>query len=255
MHTRGRLLVPDLGKIVEYGPVSAWGIYSDHHSPSSIRCSRRAQYVQGMAELALKDSAERATEQQTMRDGIPIVSRLGGILLAVVTALMLLFSISNAQPFSCTLVIGYSQVGRADGWYAAGGTFESVVEDEEWELRWENGGAVNQWGDPDYSGWDNPIQSPCAISSHAPDRILLSVRGPYGSDEAAWEDEINAALVTIREIYPSAEQILLQAVVGGPNHQTCYLDGSPIRASWQHVHIDSAIHAVAGGDVAEGFSP
>jgi hypothetical protein len=163
--------------------------------------------------------------------------------------------------FACTMVIGYSQVGQHErrqmaGWYVAGGVFESLVANDRWQLLWRGGAGVDRWRNPDYQGWQNEIQSPCTRASKTPDRIVLSISGPYGADEHGWADAIQATVGVIRHKYPSARQIALQPVVGGPRHESCpTAAGGRVRASWQHAHIDNAIAAVVGADVIAGFSP
>jgi hypothetical protein len=97
--------------------------------------------------------------------------------------------------------------------------------------------------------------SPCPDLADAPDRVLLSISGPFGDDEPAWADAIEATIEQIRNKIPSAQQIILQAVVGGPDHMSCPWEDGQVRASWQHAHIDNAIAEVVGGDVIAGFSP
>ncbi|MBW2732839.1 MAG: hypothetical protein JRH20_10645 [Deltaproteobacteria bacterium] len=155
--------------------------------------------------------------------------------------------------FRCTQVIGYSQVRQ---WYADG-NFESYVDATRWQLLWNGGAGVDLWQDPTYLGWSNALVSPCDQRADAPDRVLLSISGPYGDDEAAWAAGIRAAIGTIRSKIPTATRIVLQPVVGGPNHQTCLIDGSEVRASWQHAHVDHAIAEVVGdaADIVAGMSP
>ena len=159
----------------------------------------------------------------------------------------------NAQNYNCTMVIGYSQVGAPyGGWYVSGSgaisDFEQAVGDSNWQLLWNSGGGIDQWKNPNYSGWSNSIQSTCSISSGAPERIVLSISGSYGANITSWVNDINSTIITIRLKYPSVQQIVLQPVVGGPAHQTCYVSGDSIRASWQHKYIDSAIAIVVGMD-------
>lgn len=164
----------------------------------------------------------------------------------------------ETEGFQCTQVIGYSQVGRQlGGWFHTGGAFESGVDDARWQLLWNSGGGVDLWQDPTYEGWANAIESPCASGSDAPDRVLLSISGPYGSDEAAWIDAIEATVDQIRTQSPSVEAIILQAVVGGPEETVCPGEAGDVRASWQHLHIDAAIEEVAAADdeVLVGASP
>jgi hypothetical protein len=88
------------------------------------------------------------------------------------------------------------------------------------------------------------------------DRVLLSISGPYGSDEKTWAEAIEATVANIRSRYPAVRRIILQAVVGGPNGEPCPAPGGGqrmVRASWQHPHIVNAIKVVvarsAGGTV------
>lgn len=169
--------------------------------------------------------------------------------------------------FACTQVMGYSQVGQqGGGWYVAGGVFESIVGNDRWQLLWHGGAGVDRWQDADYRGWSNALVSACRNSAAAPDRVLLSVSGPYGADEQAWAAAIEASIATIRQKLPSARVIMLQAVVGGPGGATCPCvnncrQGNRVRASWQHRHIVNAIEVVAdrysqaGVTVLAGYAP
>src|SRR3990172_1960688 len=130
-----------------------------------------------------------------------------------------------AYPYSCTQVIGYDQVGEASGgWYVTGGVFEAVVEDSLWQLLWNGGGGVDRWQFPGYTGWNNGIISSCGNNSQMPDRVILSISGPYGSDESTWVLAVKNTISTISQKIPSAKVIILQSVVGGPGHQT--VDGA-----------------------------
>jgi hypothetical protein len=90
-----------------------------------------------------------------------------------------------------------------------------------------------------------------------PDRVLLSVSGPHGTNVTQWVADIDSTIKTIRIKYPSVQHIILQPVVGGPAHQTCYSGIDSVRASWQHKYIDSAIAIVVGMNinVSAGCSP
>ena len=154
-------------------------------------------------------------------------------------------SATRQSAFSCTQVIGYSQVAQ---WYEADGVFESTVDDERWQLKWAGGAGVDRWSDPDNRAWDAEVVSPCASDADAPDRIVLSVSGPYGDDEDAWVEGIIGSVALIHDRYPSARRIVLIPVIGGPSQRTCEFEGRPVRASWQHLHIDNAIQRVVDAD-------
>lgn len=172
--------------------------------------------------------------------------------IALIVVALGLPSAGSSAPPVCTQVIGFSQSSE---WYQTAGVFESGVGDARWQLLWNPGGGVDRWQDPDYVGWSNALVSPCAQGSAAPDRVLLTISGPFGADEQAWADAIQATLDQIAIELPSAQKVLLQPVVGGPQEQDCFFQGNLIRASWQHHHIDNAIATLVGGSVAAGASP
>jgi hypothetical protein len=172
-------------------------------------------------------------------------------LLAAAIVLLACSGATTAVP-TCTQVIGFSQTLQ---WYQEAGVFESVVDDGRWQLLGRGGASIDQWQDPDYVGWSDPIFSPCAEASAAPDRVVLTVSGIYGADEDTWVAAIAPVIAVIEAKLPSATEILLQPVVGGPGHADCFLDGELVRASWQHAHIDNAIARLVGGQVNAGASP
>lgn len=193
-----------------------------------------------------------------------------------------LFSQNNsATKFSCTQIIGFSQVGQTGskdqrglgfGWYTAGGIFESIVDDNRWQLLWRGGGGVDKWANPEYGGWKQNIISPCNNNSDAPDRVLLSISGPYGKDIEGWSNAIEKAVDTIQEKLPTVEKIILEPVVGGPDRETCPCTRNcnfenshfqktfkKVRASWQHKYIAKAIEQVVAnhneGIAVKGYFP
>jgi len=177
--------------------------------------------------------------------------------------------------YSCTQVIGFSQVGQTGskdqpgpgfGWYITGGIFESIVENNRWQLLWKGGGGVDQWANPEYDGWNQSIISPCNNNSDAPDRVLFSISGAYGENVKEWSGAIKKAIDTIQQKLPTVEKIILQPIVGGPDKETCQctrncdFKNSPfkktfkkVRASWQHKYIAKAIEQVVT-DQKEGFA-
>jgi hypothetical protein len=194
--------------------------------------------------------------------------RLLHLLLLFGSALTLSES-ARGNEFKRTRVVGFSQVGQTNGgWFVAGGVFESIVGNDRWELLWGDGAGVDRWRNPDYEGWARALVSPCP-GEDAPDRVLLSISGPYGDDTKAWTDAIDATVAVIQQKLPSVRRIILQAVVGGPGGKPCSSatasrksasDGR-VRASWQHAHIVEAIHAVTqkrngmSVSVVAGFQP
>src|SRR5689334_14873454 len=109
-----------------------------------------------------------------------------------------------------TLIIGFTQTRQ---WFDASPVFKSVA-GREWALLYANGGGVDRWREPGFEGWVLPLLGANAPGFRAPERIILTISGPYGEDEAAWREAILASVANIRENYPSATQIVLQPIVG-----------------------------------------
>lgn len=188
---------------------------------------------------------------------------------------------SDQLSYSCTQVIGFSQVGQTGskdqpgpgfGWYIAGGIFESTVDDNRWQLLWKEGGGVDQWANPEYEGWSQNIISPCTNNPDAPDRVLFSISGPYGKDVKEWSTAIEKAVDTIQQKLSTVEKIILQPAVGGtdgnacPCTRNCNFENTPfqktfkeVRASWQHGYIAKAIDQVVTnqkkGIAVKGYFP
>jgi hypothetical protein len=162
--------------------------------------------------------------------------------------------------FSCTLFIGYSQTNN---WWWFNG-FESVTDNSRYEILFQFGGAIWKWADPSFEGWSNAVSSRCA-SGVAPDRIVLDVTEDFfisSTDPALGvtrvANDIRSAIATARSKFPTAQQVWLQPVVGGPNNSVCAFGGdpsNPVRASANHPFIDQAIALVVGGIVVRGPSP
>ncbi len=160
---------------------------------------------------------------------------------------------TGAGEFTCTEVIGFSQTRQ---WFLGAPDFEQIVGTDGWQLLWESGAGVDHWADPNYRGWSNAVDSPCQSGSDDPDRILLTISmQEFQDDVDVWEQNILAAIDTIRDKFPDLEEIVLQPVVGGPDDGLCEFNGAPVRASSNHPVIDAAIAAVVGGDVIAGDSP
>jgi hypothetical protein len=159
---------------------------------------------------------------------------------------------SDPSEYVCSEVIGYSQVRQ---WFADAPEFEAVVGSDRWQLRWKGGASVNLWSDSSFEGWSAPVVSPCLARSTAPDRIVFSISGGLGTDTAAWEREIRGVISQLRSRYPTARQIVLEPVVGGPGHSICRFGTADVRASANHPVIDAAISRIVMGDVVAGASP
>jgi hypothetical protein len=153
----------------------------------------------------------------------------------------------------CTEVIGFSQTRE---WFLDVPQFEQTVGNDAWQLLWASGADVEQWADPAFAGWTAPKQSSCTANSQ-PNRVVLTITGGNGnvSDVSWWTTVIRQAIVTTRSKYPSVTRVLLQPVIGGPQHAICTYSGVVVQASFNHPYIDQAIANLVGGDVAAGMSP
>lgn len=140
---------------------------------------------------------------------------------------------SRNSEFQSNMVIGYSQVAQ---WYRS---FEREVPNNQWELLWNPGGGVDKWSNPNFEGWNRPIQSPCTQRSGDPDRIVYSISGPYGDDLEQWMAKIAQATQVIQTKFPKVQQIVLLPVIGGPG---------TTRAARQHPTIAEAITRVVKAD-------
>jgi len=157
------------------------------------------------------------------------------------------------------MFIGYSQTNN---WWFNG--FESATDGAHYEILFQFGGAIWKWADPGFEGWSNGVSSRCAAGAD-PDRIVLDVTEDFfispsdpSLNVARVANDIRQAIATARSKYPTARQVWLQPVVGGPNNSVCAFGGNqadPVRASANHPFIDQAISSVVGGMVVRGPSP
>jgi hypothetical protein len=158
-------------------------------------------------------------------------------------------AVVHAQEFTCTEFIGYSQTMQ---WYFSGAQQE--LGRGRSQLRWQGGGSIDLWADPNYEGWQPSGRvNGCSTNEDRPDRVVMDVSDDFHADVGWWAGQINTVLGIIHRRYPSARQIVLHPVVGGPGGSTCQIGGQDVRASFNHPYIWQAINQVAGGDVAVGF--
>ena len=179
-------------------------------------------------------------------------------------------SVGRQEDFVCTQVIGYSQVNQ---WYKG---FESMLDNDRWELLWHTGAGVDRWSDPNFKGWTDKIVSPAKQQSRDPDRVVLSISGDYGDDVGMWARKILETVDVIHSKYKNVRLIVLQPVIGGHNHEACPAPAGEsgkkvgggsqgtggneiVRAAYQHPYIDQAIAKVVAGDktgrLVTGASP
>jgi hypothetical protein len=155
--------------------------------------------------------------------------------------------------YTCTEVVGFSQTAQ---WSLEVPDFQNAVGDDTWQVRWVPGGAIYEWADPGFSGWDDAPESACASGSDAPDRVVLTITSQdYETDVSTFVSWILDAVDAAESHYPSVTQVVLQPVVGGPGNGSCTQGGVEVRATHNHPLIDAAIAQVVGGEVVAGPSP
>jgi hypothetical protein len=192
---------------------------------------------------------------------VTVVSSLGGFDSETV-------AVAGSDSFTCTEILGFSQTLM---WHETP-EFQGTIDDARWQMRFRSGGDLDVWANPAADVWTAPVRdaclgsgspvlcTPCAESSAAPDRVILTITShAYESDVEVWIQDLRAAIATIRLRHPEARRIVLQPVVGGPLHAVCPFPDQAlgVRASFNHPYIDRAIAAVVGDspDLVAGFSP
>ena len=204
--------------------------------------------------------------------------------------------------FNCTQVIGFSQ---AIGWFQAGFEQAPGIDNSQWQYLGHPGASIEMWTNPNYDGWlntgdrlnyvDSPntdndhIYSNCATNAINPDRVIVSITSTpnplnapstsityQNKNEKISADDLNDWIIDIKTVisvikskYSNARQIVLQPVIGGPNHSLCPSPASTpadllarypnVRASVNHPIVDQAIDSIVAElgaqSVAKGFSP
>jgi hypothetical protein len=143
----------------------------------------------------------------------------------------------GAATFTCTQVLGFSQTRN---WFRA---FQIDLGNARYQLLQSTNGGL-KWQDPNFSGWDNPLISPCTQGSRDPDRIIDNISWRQNvTDVAFYVREIRDEVATLRALFPGAE-IVLQAVIGGPNDSTC----SGVHTAIVHPAVEAAIAQVVAAD-------
>ncbi len=146
---------------------------------------------------------------------------------------------SRAAAYTCTQVLGFSQTRN---WFRA---FQIDLGNSRYQLLQSTNGGL-KWQDPNFSGWSNPLISPCTQGSQDPDRIIDNISWRQDvTDVAFYVREIKDEVVTLRNRFPDAD-IVLQAVVGGPNDSTC----GGVHTAIVHPAVEAAIQQVVAGDSA-----
>jgi hypothetical protein len=143
----------------------------------------------------------------------------------------------GATTFTCTQVLGFSQTRN---WFRA---FQADLGDSRYQLLQSTNGGL-KWQDPNFAGWDYPLISPCSQNSRDPDRIIDNISWRRDvTDVSFYVREIRDEVATLRDLFPEAD-IVLQAVIGGPNDSTC----SGVHTAIVHPAVETAIAQVVAAD-------
>lgn len=164
---------------------------------------------------------------------------------------------TSSPTFVSNLVIGASQTKQ---WYKG---FERVVKDDQWELLWRWNSSVRQWANDNYIGWRQRPQSPAAVRSGDPDRVVFvfSCEMTGDDDVTTCAEQIRKVIDTIRRKYVNVKQIVLQPSVGGPNGGICLRPPGNVTVMASEINsitisaINSVLSADRTGLVVAGPTP
>lgn len=197
------------------------------------------------------------------------------------------------QQFICTQVMGFSQTS---GWYKNGFEQVSGIDESRWQFLGHTGAGIEKWLNINFSAWtdnfpdafgeynyhdsnNNRWYSECTSEAERPDRIIFTIssvpninniradfpnyNGIYPKETPEdWVPEMKEIIQILKNKYSSVKQIVLQPLVGGPNHNTCIYGGVTVRATLLHPVVDLAITQTINelkkqgiNDVSAGFSP
>jgi hypothetical protein len=104
-------------------------------------------------------------------------------------------------------------------WFAAG--FENVVDNARWQVKWREDAYVEEWANLQSSFWTAQIDSVCAASTSAPDRIVFGTVSFKYKTQADWRTAITQAVNNFKSKWPSVRRIDLVTQIRGPNNMLC----------------------------------
>ncbi|HVR62813.1 MAG TPA: hypothetical protein VMU50_13000, partial [Polyangia bacterium] len=122
----------------------------------------------------------------------------------------------TAKDFTCSWVVGITTTGE---WYRSG--FENVVDNARWQNTHVEMGHLEKWADPANGIWNVTIDSPCAMNSKTPDRVVFSA---VKYEWTTMEEFLPAYISAIKNFltkYPSIKQIWLMTYERAPMDMQC----------------------------------
>ena len=172
---------------------------------------------------------------------------LAGIVAVSLTAAALPGLAATAE-HSCTRIVGYSTTVQ---WTRV---LEPHVLNAEWEFQAAGSQSIEAWG-PEDPAWDEvPVSSPCGETTRAIIQVATMTRK---SDDAA-RQAIAEAIAGIRAHVPTASEIALVPVNGGPFGSVCtvFVNGTlkSVYSSVIYPQMVRLIGEVRGDNVTTPFN-
>jgi hypothetical protein len=147
----------------------------------------------------------------------------------------------DSETYSCTLMFG---INATQEWWKQG--FETLVNNDHWELTKVHSGFIELWADPNNAIWNTGIDSACAQNSKTPDRIIFVALNFDFTTLDQWLPPMMATAKNLRMKYPSAKRIELGTFVRAPGNQPC--PQAPAKRSTIAAAEDQAIDMVVASD-------
>jgi hypothetical protein len=122
----------------------------------------------------------------------------------------------TAKDFTCSWVVGITTTGE---WYRSG--FENVVDNARWQNTHVEMGHLEKWADPANGIWNVTIDSPCAMNSKTPDRVVFSAVKYEWTTVDQFLPAYISAIHNFQTKYPSIKQIWLMTYERAPNNMQC----------------------------------
>ena len=129
----------------------------------------------------------------------------------------------GTAPFTCNLMVGPSPMNQ----FFNGGflTYPGIVATR-WELIWIAGHYTNVWALPGDSGWNTPVNHPCAQSAATPDRVIFMATQWTETTAAQWEADFDGIIRNIRTKWPTVKRIEISPSTSTPGNLPCPGNGA-----------------------------
>jgi hypothetical protein len=122
----------------------------------------------------------------------------------------------TAKDFTCSWVVGITTTGE---WYRSG--FENVVDNARWQNTHVEMGHLEKWADPAHAIWNVAIDSPCAMNSKTPDRVVFSAVKYEWTTVEQFLPAYISAIHNFQTKYPSIKQLWLMTYERAPMNKQC----------------------------------